>query len=127
MNSGDFQNPLLNVDTVSPEQYLTAYSSRICQDSEKLFVTDFLFPLFCEKNIKYVVPQYPFIDSEGRTRRIDFGLNYEGKKIALEVNGETYHAEGIIPGEQFDDNLNPKFHWQFSPLTRRKLPMERFF
>ena len=106
MNSSDFQNLLLNADAVSPEQYLTTYSSRICQDSEKLFVTDFLFPLFGEKNIKYVVPQYPFIDSEGRTRRIDFGLNYEGKKIALEVNGETYHAEGIIPGEQFDDNLN---------------------
>lgn len=31
---------------------------------------------------------------------------YDGRKIALEVNGETYHAEGIIPDENFDDNLN---------------------
>jgi superfamily II DNA or RNA helicase len=65
-----------------------------------------LFPLFGEKHIKYVVPQYPFIDSEGRARRIDFGIVYDGRKIALEVNGETYHAEGIIPNENFDDNLN---------------------
>lgn len=56
--------------------------------------------------MKYVVPQYPFLDSSGRSRRIDFGVIYNGKKLALEVNGESYHAEGIIPGEQFDDNLN---------------------
>jgi hypothetical protein len=38
--------------------------------------------------------------------RIDFGLIYENTKVALEVNGETYHAEGIISNEMFDDNLN---------------------
>lgn len=106
MEAGDYKNLLIDAGSVSVEEYLSVYSNRICQDSEKLFVTDFLFPLFGENSIKYVVPQYPFIDSEGRTRRIDFGLNYGGQKIALEVNGETYHAEGIIPGEQFDDNLN---------------------
>ena len=26
-------------------------------------------------------------------------------KLAIEVNGETYHAEGIVPNEVFDDNL----------------------
>ena len=26
-------------------------------------------------------------------------------RLALEVNGETYHAEGIIPNSVFDDNL----------------------
>ena len=31
---------------------------------------------------------------------------HEGKKIALEINGETYHAEGVIANEVFDDNLN---------------------
>lgn len=101
-----YANLLANKDAVSLEEYLATYKSRITQESEELFVCDFLFPLFGEKNIKYVVPQYPFIDSEGRARRIDFGILYEGRKIALEVNGETYHAEGIIPNENFDDNLN---------------------
>jgi len=60
---------------------------------------------FGAKNIKFVIPQYPFIDSEGKNRRIDFVLIYNDKKIALEVNGETYHGEDIIPRERFDDNL----------------------
>ena len=106
MEANDFKNLLESEISVTLDEYLTAYASRICQDSERLFVTDFLYPLFGAEKIKYVVPQYPFVDSEGRTRRIDFGINYCGKKVALEVNGETYHAEGIIPGEQFDDNLN---------------------
>lgn len=106
MEAADYKNLLIDAESVSVEGYLSVYAGRICQDSEKLFVSDFLFPLFGASNIKHVVPQYPFIDSEGRTRRIDFGINYGGQKIALEVNGETYHAEGIIPGEQFDDNLN---------------------
>lgn len=106
MNACDYKNLLETADTVTVDQYLSIYASRICQDSERLFVTDFLFPLFGPGKIKHVIPQYPFIDSEGRTRRIDFGINYNGIKVALEVNGESYHAEGIIPGEQFDDNLN---------------------
>jgi superfamily II DNA or RNA helicase len=102
----NYTNLLAIKDTVSLEEYLATYKSRIVQESEQLFVQDFLYPLFGEKYIKYVVPQYPFIDSEGRAKRIDFGILYEGRKIALEINGETYHAEGIIPNENFDDNLN---------------------
>ena len=106
INLSDYANLLASKETVTLKEYLDTYKSRIIQESETLFVRDFLFPLFGEKHIKYVVPQYPFIDSEGRARRIDFGVVYDGRKIALEVNGETYHAEGIIPNENFDDNLN---------------------
>lgn len=101
-----FTNPLLDKNSVTLDEYLSVYGNKILQESEKLFVQDFIFPIFGEKNIKYVIPQYSFIDSEGKARRIDFGLVYNNKKIALEVNGETYHAEGIIPNENFDDNLN---------------------
>lgn len=101
-----YVNLLEEYDEVSLDLYMETYKSRITQDSERLFVSDFLFPLLGSKKIKYVIPQYPFLDSSGRSRRIDFGVLYNGKKLALEVNGESYHAEGIIPGEQFDDNLN---------------------
>lgn len=106
MNKPIWGNPLQDRDSITLEEYLEFYASSITQESERLFVRDFLFPILGEAKIKYVVPQYPFIDSEGRNRRIDFGLVYEDKKVALEVNGETYHAEGIIPNEMFDDNLN---------------------
>ncbi|MBR8828401.1 MAG: DEAD/DEAH box helicase family protein [Gomphosphaeria aponina SAG 52.96 = DSM 107014] len=102
----DWMNLLGEKEEVSLPEYLETYKARINQASEVLFVTDFLYPFLGSKNIKYVIPQYPFIDSEGHARRIDFGLVYNNKKIALEVNGETYHAEGIIPNEMFDDNLN---------------------
>jgi superfamily II DNA or RNA helicase len=102
----NYNNLLATKETVSLVEYLETYKSRLTQDSEVLFVRDFLYPLFGERHIKYVIPQYPFLDSEGKARRIDFGILYKDKKIALEVNGETYHAEGIIPNENFDDNLN---------------------
>ena len=101
-----YVNLLENCEEVSVDDYMETYKSRITQESEALFVREFLFPILGTLKMKYVVPQYPFLDSSGRSRRIDFGVLYNGKKLALEVNGESYHAEGIIPGEQFDDNLN---------------------
>lgn len=98
-------NLLENKECVSLDEYLSTYNNRIAQESERLFLSEFLFPILGKNGIKYVVPQYPFIDSEGKNRRIDFGLVKGTKKIALEVNGESYHAEGIIPNEIFDDNL----------------------
>ena len=98
-------NLLADKEEVTSDEYLEVYGSRIVQDSEKLFLKDFLFPLLGNKGMIYVIPQYPFIDSEGRLRRIDFALIKDNIKIALEVNGETYHAEGIIPNDMFDDNL----------------------
>lgn len=99
------KNKFTDAEKISLEEYLEAYGSAITQDSERLFLSDFLYPLLGQENIKYVIPQYPFIDSEGRTRRIDFAFIKDNCRIALEVNGETYHAEGIIPNEVFDDNL----------------------
>ena len=98
-------NKLMDREEVSLEEFLEAYGNRITQDSERLFLNDFLYPLLGKKSLKYVIPQYPFIDSEGKLRRIDFAVVKDNKKVALEVNGETYHGEGIIPNETFDDNL----------------------
>lgn len=98
-------NMLEDQEKVSLEDYLTIYGNRISQDSERLFLSDFLYPILGTKGIKFVIPQYPFLDTEGRSRRIDFALIKGNTRIALEVNGETYHAEGIIPNEMFDDNL----------------------
>src|SRR5262249_15254024 len=65
---------------------------------------EFLYPLLGSK-IEHIVPQMPFIDRTGSARRIDFAYHGPRVRIALEVNGETYHAEGIIPDEQFNQNL----------------------
>jgi superfamily II DNA or RNA helicase len=102
----NYGNLLEDASNVTLQEYMEVYKTRITQESEALFVREFLYPLLGKEKIKHVIPQYPFIDSEGRSRRIDFGIVFNNKRIALEVNGETYHAEGIIPNEMFDDNLN---------------------
>ena len=86
------------------EEYYKKHGSRISQESERLFVDDFLWPLLGSQ-IEHVIPQRSFIDSTGKNRRIDFSYVSGNAKLALEVNGETYHAEGIIPDANFDDNL----------------------
>lgn len=86
------------------EEYLAHHNSRITQASERLFVSDFLYPLLGPK-IEAVCPQFPFLDRTGRQRRMDFAYCGPQARLAIEVNGETYHAEGIIPNDQFDDNL----------------------
>ena len=98
-------NVLKDKEKVTLDEFLTIYGSKITQESELLFLKEFLFPMLGEEGIKYAIPQYPFIDSEGRLRKIDFTLIKDSVRIALEVNGETYHGEGIIPDEMFDDNL----------------------
>lgn len=86
------------------EEYYEQYGPKITQDSERLFVDEFLYPLLGTK-IGEIIPQFPFLDRAGRSRRIDFACQGSRGRLALEVNGETYHAEGIIPNEMFDDNL----------------------
>ncbi len=98
-------NLLENEDDVDINKFFKVYGTRIVQESEKLFLREFLCPIL-GKQIKWVIPQYPFIDSTGRLRRIDFAIKKGSTRIALEVNGETYHAEGVIPNENFDDNLH---------------------
>ena len=102
------------------EDYYSKYGNRIAQASERLFIEEFLYPLLGSRVLD-IEPQYTFIDRTGRARRIDFAYHESAKPLALEVNGETYHAEGIIPDEQFDDNL-----FRQNEILRRGYQLIRF-
>lgn len=86
------------------EEYYTEFGHLITQDSERLFVEDILYPLLGD-HIGSIIPQHQFLDSSGKSRRIDFACLGSRALLALEINGESYHAEGIVPNETFDDNL----------------------
>ena len=86
------------------DQFYVAHGKKITQASERLFVDEFLYPLL-GANLLRVSPQHPFLDSTGRSRKIDFAYVDGRTRLALEVNGETYHAEGVIANDMFDDNL----------------------
>ena len=82
------------------------YENGITQQSEKLFVEEFVIPIIGNDKLKFLKAQEPFIDQSGKQRRIDFAFHDEGlNKIAFEIDGESYHAEGAISSEEFDDSL----------------------
>ena len=67
-------NLLLDKTSVICEEYLEIYKNRIIPKSEKLFVKEFLFPILGNEKMTLVISQYTFIDSEGHSRHIDFGV-----------------------------------------------------
>ncbi|MDR0681305.1 MAG: hypothetical protein LBG15_05585 [Dysgonamonadaceae bacterium] len=50
----DHTNLLAGKDVVSLDEYLATYKSRITQESERLFVRDFVYPLFDDITKKHV-------------------------------------------------------------------------
>lgn len=92
-------------DSVTVEEYLEGYKTQVHMESERMFIRDFLSQLITEEALTKVEPQYPFIDSEGHHRQIDFAVVDENGKIAFEIDGESYHAEGALSMEDFDDSL----------------------
>lgn len=52
-----------------------------------------------------VFPQYEFKESTGRIRRIDFAVVTEKTRLAIELDGFTYHAEGQVSRQAFSDGL----------------------
>ena len=64
---------------LTKDRYYAEFGSRITQESERLFVDEFLWTLLGTK-IGYIIPQRTFIDSTGKNRRIDFSY-VEGSKL----------------------------------------------
>lgn len=87
------------------ESYFDEHGPYITQESERLFVREFLYPLVAS-GIAQIKPQQPFVDATGRRRFIDFAYRGTSERLAFEIDGESYHAEGAVPVEQFDDSLH---------------------
>ena len=65
--------------------------------------------LFCEvfgpEKGQYVYLQYPFLDIYGGHRTIDFALNSSEGRIAIEVDGNTWHDPGKVSDDKYHDDL----------------------
>ena len=77
--------------------------------AEELFVQ-----LFCEafgpEKTENLQVQYPCVDIYGRHRYIDFALESPASKIAIEIDGETYHNPSKVSENKYaDDLLKQKF------------------
>lgn len=70
---------------------------------------DLFIQLFCDvfgpENSQYLYVQHPFVDIYGNRRYIDFALESEGQKIAIEIDGETYHNPNKVSSNKYYDDL----------------------
>ena len=72
--------------------------------AEDLFVEIFCDTFGAEKS-QYLYVQHPVVDIYGNNRYIDFALLSEDLKIAIEVDGETYHNPNKISSNKYYDDL----------------------
>ena len=70
---------------------------------------DLFIELFCDvfgpENSDYLYIQHPFVDIYGNRRYIDFAMEAEGEKIAIEIDGETYHNPDRISSNKYYDDM----------------------
>jgi len=70
---------------------------------------DLFVELFCDTfgpdKSQYLFLQYPFTDIYGHRRSIDFALESEDLKIAIEIDGETYHNPNKVSSNKYYDDL----------------------
>lgn len=77
---------------------------RLGSAAEDLFIEIFM-DTFGAENANYITVQYPFVDIYGNNRFIDFALESEGQKIAIEIDGETYHNPNKVSQNKYYDDL----------------------
>lgn len=104
------------------------YTDRVNSKAEDLFVQ-----LFCETfgpdKADNLYIQYPFNDIYGNHRYIDFALIAPQNKIAIEIDGETYHNPNKISDNKYYDDLLKQnslvyedwkiFRWVYNQLLKQ--------
>ncbi|MFN8671849.1 MAG: DEAD/DEAH box helicase [Candidatus Sericytochromatia bacterium] len=61
--------------------------------------------IYGRDSLNFLKRELPFVDFYGKTRWIDYSLNTKNFKIAIELNGETYHHPAIITKEKYLNQL----------------------
>lgn len=98
------------------------------------YAEDLFIELFCDtfgpEKSQYLFVQYPFVDIYGNSRFIDFALESEEEKIAIEIDGETYHnPKKISSNKYFDDLLKQNsliynewklYRWAYAQLNTQR-------
>lgn len=80
------------------------YTSHTASIAEDLFIEIFC-DLFGPEKTEFLFTQYPFVDIYGNRRYIDFALENEHIKIAIEIDGEVYHNPQLVSDNKYYDDL----------------------
>ena len=54
---------------------------------------------------QYVYMQYPCVDIYGRHRTIDFAFRTDSGKVAIEIDGTTWHNPENVSEDKYEDDL----------------------
>ena len=87
---------------------------------------DLFVELFCDTfgpdKSEYLFLQYPFTDIYGNRRSIDFALESENLKLAIEIDGETYHNPNQVSSNKYYDDLTKQnsliYHLEIYGVSR---------
>ncbi len=105
------------------------YKTSVASIAEDLFVE-----LFCDvfgpEKTEYLYVQYPFVDIYGNRRFIDFALESENLRIAIEIDGDIDHNPNKISNNKYYDDLlrqnsliynNWKvYRWAYNQLKKQR-------
>ena len=85
--------------------------------------------LLARKKTENLQVQYPCVDIYGRHRYIDFALESPESKIAIEIDGETYHNPNKVSENKYADDLLKQnsliynnwkvYRWIYSQLEKQ--------
>lgn len=81
------------------------YPGEIANYAENLALKTVIEPVIQHSALARVHPNYPVELDNGSTRYIDFAIITDVSRIAIEIDGYSYHAEGVITSTQFNDQL----------------------
>lgn len=79
-------------------------SAAVGSGAEEKFIQLFCDVFGPEKG-QYVYLQYPVLDIYGRHRSIDFAVRSNLGKIAIEIDGTTWHDPSSVSAEKYTDDL----------------------
>ena len=105
------------------------YTTSLASVAEDLFVE-----LFCDafgpEKTQYLSVQHPFVDIYGKRRFIDFALESDDLRLAIEIDCETYHNPQKVSGNKYHDDLLKQnsliynnwkvYRWAYVQLKRQR-------
>lgn len=86
------------------QDYLESHGSKMGFLEQK-FLVDVFFEDYGKTGLDLIVPEVEIFrnDGTGRKYRIDFVIETENGKYAIECDGFNYHAAGMVSRERFDE------------------------
>jgi hypothetical protein len=105
------------------------HCASVASVAEDLFVE-----LFCDafgpEKTQYLFVQYPFVDIYGNRRFIDFTLESNEMRIAIEIDGEQFHNPNKISSNKYYDDLLKQnslifnnwkvYRWTYNQLKKQR-------